>query len=147
MPFIIWGSRGINSHVESGEFFCPNCNAEQEYRLMQSRPFFTIFFIPIFPIGGAQRYVECTQCRQTFYERVLDLSPAAPEERVFGQLFGELATGSSLEMVQSKMEAAGMDADQAAAILERGTQGHVWQCERCGDRYLDTVKRCLRCKA
>ena len=25
MPFIIWGSRGITSHLETGDFYCPRC--------------------------------------------------------------------------------------------------------------------------
>jgi hypothetical protein len=147
MPFIIWGSRGVSSQLDTGDFFCPNCNADCGYRLMQSRPFFTIFFCPIFPIGGAQRYVECVECKQTFFERVLDLSHATPQERLMDQLFAELTTGSSLEMVQRKMEATGMDTEQAAAILERGTSGHTWRCTGCGHRYLDTVKQCLNCNA
>jgi len=68
MPFIIWGWRGVPSQLDVGEFFCPQCNCECEYRLMQSRTFFTIFFIPLIPLGRGERYVECTQCRQTYLE-------------------------------------------------------------------------------
>jgi predicted RNA-binding Zn-ribbon protein involved in translation (DUF1610 family) len=147
MPFIIWGWRGVNKEIDSGAFFCPNCGEECDYRLMQSRPFFTIFFCPVFPVGSAQRYVECAQCGQTYLERVLDMAPPTEEERLIDRLFGELATGSSLETVQRKMEAAGIAPDQAESIVKQGTKGHVWQCDGCGERYLDTVKKCLRCEA
>lgn len=144
MPFIIWGSRGITSTVESGNFFCPNCNTECEYDLKQVRPFFTLFFIPIFPTGDAQRYVECAQCRQTFFERVLE--PPSETDRLVGQLFGELQTGSSVQTVQAKLETMGMSNDQATALVGQMTQGQTWNCQGCGETYLKTVRKCLRCK-
>lgn len=147
MPFIIWGSRGVNSQVEAGDFFCPNCNCECRYRLMESKPFFTIFFIPVFPIGAAQRYVECDQCKQTYLERVLEMGPPSEADRVAGQLLNELATGSSIEFVQRKLEAAGLARDKAIVLLDQLTRGQTWQCNGCAEHYLNAVKKCLRCNS
>lgn len=89
---IIWGSRGITSTLGSGSFRCPGCKRKTDYFHKQVRPFFTIYFIPIFPTGAGQRYVECTRCQNVFYEHVLEgggvqsdnwdreeSAPAAPE--------------------------------------------------------------------
>ena len=147
MPFIIWGSRGITSRLDGGTFFCPHCNQESDYDLMQSRPFFTIFFIPIFPIGGAQQYVQCCQCQLTYQEAVLDMAATNPEDQFLRQVLGELNTGSSLELVQRKIEAAGIASDQARHFIDEMTQGKTWCCDKCGDHYLRAVTQCLRCKA
>ena len=39
------------------------------------REWFTLYFIPVFPIGGKTTYVECEGCRGTFKESVLELEP------------------------------------------------------------------------
>jgi predicted RNA-binding Zn-ribbon protein involved in translation (DUF1610 family) len=146
MPFIIWGSRGITSHLETGDFYCPRCNEQVEYHLKQVRPFFTIFFIPLFPIGSAQRYVECTRCSGQYLEEVLNLAPPTDADRLLGQYFNELQTGSSVETVQTKLEAGGMDTVTAKDIVGQMTQGQTWQCTGCGETYLKGVAKCLRCR-
>ncbi len=146
MPFIIWGWRGVPSQLDAGEFFCPQCNRECEYRLMQSRTFFTIFFLPIIPLGRGERYVECTQCRQTYQEGVLAMTSASAEDRFLGQLVEELNTGTSLELAQRKLETAGIAPDHAQQFLDQLSEGKTWRCDGCGDHYLKVVSQCLRCK-
>ncbi len=51
MPIIIWGSRGLTSTVEDGEFYCPQCDAREEYTLKQVRPSSRCFSFPFFPLG------------------------------------------------------------------------------------------------
>jgi tetratricopeptide (TPR) repeat protein len=59
---------------------CPSCQREVALVPMGSRTWFTLFFIPIFPISGRQRYCECPNCGAQF--------PGAAED-----LRNELATG------------------------------------------------------
>lgn len=54
-----------------GMFRCPNCNTNQKFRLRASRPFLTIYFIPLVPIGGMQEFVQCVQCKSSFEPIVL----------------------------------------------------------------------------
>lgn len=146
MPFIIWGSRGLTSTVESGQFYCPNCDADVDYDLKQVRPYFTLFFIPIFPTGEGQRYVQCAQCQQMFVERVLAMRPGvATAETLFAQLENELRTGSSVQTVEKKLAVAGFRADQVQDIVQRMTGGETWNCPQCGEAYLKEVARCLHC--
>ncbi len=146
MPIIIWGSRGINRTVETGEFYCPACDATEEYQLRQVRPFFTLFFIPIFPIGGADRYVQCLGCRQVFREEVLEYEPPSETERLAAQFFNELRTGTSLDVIQRKMVNQGMTEAQAVKLLDRMCEGRVATC-RCGQRFHPEVTKCSHCGA
>ncbi|MEA2735741.1 MAG: hypothetical protein QOE14_2192 [Humisphaera sp.] len=45
---------------------CPRCNQRADIVGKTYRNWFTIFFIPVFPISGAQRFSQCTQCGAQF---------------------------------------------------------------------------------
>ena len=146
MPIIIWGTRGITSTVEDGEFHCPRCDERNEYKLKQVRPFFTLFFLPIFPIGGAQRYVECGQCGTPFEADVLNYEPPTEAQRMLGRVYEELKTGTSLEVGRHKLVNAGMDADEADKALAAMCEGEPARC-LCGKRFHPSVRQCSECGA
>lgn len=54
-----------------GLFRCPNCGSTQNFRLRASRPFLTLYFIPVLPIGGLQEYVQCSTCKNSFESDIL----------------------------------------------------------------------------
>lgn len=54
-----------------GMFACPTCGTTESFRLRASRPFLTIYFIPLIPIGGLQEYVQCSRCKNSFETDVL----------------------------------------------------------------------------
>jgi hypothetical protein len=146
MPIIIWGSRGLTSHVDQGRFWCPQCEAEREYRLAQTREWFTIYWIPLFPISGAQRYVECRECGGTFHEQVLDKGPPSEGQELQARIYRDLEEGMSLEDAEQGLVKMGMDAEKARAILDDMTGQDVWTCQTCRQRYLKQVRQCSRCK-
>lgn len=45
---------------------CPRCNQRADIVGKVYRNWFTVFFIPLFPIGGAQRFSQCTNCGADF---------------------------------------------------------------------------------
>ncbi|MBV9122914.1 MAG: zinc-ribbon domain-containing protein [Planctomycetes bacterium] len=145
MPFIIWGSRGISSTKEAGDFFCPSCDAEEEYLLKQVRRWFTLYFIPLFPIGAAQRYVQCRGCKQTFKESVLDLKPPTQEDRLLSRAYDQLRSGDSLEEVERMLVKKGMTQGEAQEVLEKMCKGQPRHCPSCGRGYLPTVRKCEHC--
>jgi predicted RNA-binding Zn-ribbon protein involved in translation (DUF1610 family) len=146
MPFIIWGSRGITSTKDRGEFYCPRCNRDRiEYALKSTRPWFTLYFIPLFPVGGSERYVECQRCGGTFREEVLDYEPPTESEQFLGGLFEELEGGASVESVRRKLEKLGMAPDKVEGLVEELTRRKVWMCPVCGNHYLEGVKKCRKC--
>ena len=147
MPIIIWGSRGLTRQLDSGSFYCPNCDRTAEYLLKQVRPWFTLYFIPVFPVGSAERFVECQRCGGTFREQVLDMEPPSESDRFVRRLYNDLLTGSSVESVRDDLVKMGMGRHEAESLVRRLTEGEeVWSCRDCGDHYLKVVKRCTRCR-
>lgn len=72
---IIWGSRGLTSTVETGQFHCPQCETPRTFSLKQVRNFFTLYFIPLIPLNVSGRYVECGSCGGTFAEEITSYDP------------------------------------------------------------------------
>jgi WD40 repeat protein len=63
---LIFGSKSEETPFEAGTFHCPNCQVQCSYRRTSSRRWFTVFFIPVFPLGGANDLTECQTCFQKF---------------------------------------------------------------------------------
>jgi zinc-ribbon family len=146
MPIIIWGSRGLNSTVESGTFHCPACERQREYDLKESRRWFTLYFIPIFPISGTQRYVECQRCGQAFKESVLDYEAPSKTDRILTQVYDDLTDGASLDSLKRKLVQQGMADDEAEDLLVKMCDGQPKQCV-CGQRLHPDVAECSYCGA
>jgi uncharacterized tellurite resistance protein B-like protein len=73
IALIIFGTRGIRSTIEEGNFQCPQCASEQKYKHKKVTQFFTLYFIPLIPISKKGTYVECQKCKNTYIERVLNM--------------------------------------------------------------------------
>ncbi|MCB0652645.1 MAG: TerB family tellurite resistance protein [Saprospiraceae bacterium] len=71
---IIFGTRGVKSTIKEGQFLCPQCANNQKYKHKKVTRFFTLYFIPLIPLGSAGEFVECQGCKGTFIPRVLDYS-------------------------------------------------------------------------
>lgn len=68
---IIFGTRGVSSTKATGNFNCPQCESDRPYRHRKVTQFFTLYFIPLIPLGSKGEYVECGHCKGTFITRVL----------------------------------------------------------------------------
>jgi hypothetical protein len=79
---IIWGSRSMTGTVQSGRFACPRCNGQSPFEEKRVRRWFTLYFLPVFPIGSSGYYVECQACRGTFKPEVLTYSGIKPKAAV-----------------------------------------------------------------
>lgn len=82
---IIFGTRGVKSTMKQGEFLCPQCANNQNYKHKKVTRFFTLYFIPIIPLGKAGEFVECQTCKGTFVPRVLDYKPSSNENEFQSQ--------------------------------------------------------------
>lgn len=69
---IIFGTRGVRSTKATGNFNCPQCEANRGYKHKKVTQFFTLYFIPLIPLGNKGEYVECNHCKGTFITRVLE---------------------------------------------------------------------------
>ncbi len=45
---------------------CPRCRREADIAAKSYRQWFTLFFIPIFPISGSTKFSECSNCHARF---------------------------------------------------------------------------------
>ena len=71
--FIIFGSKTRYTNDKKGAFVCPTCQTLKQYCAKSIQSWFTLFFIPVFPIGGKNDpHVECQQCKRTYYPEVLE---------------------------------------------------------------------------
>ncbi len=78
--FIIFGTRGMTSSVDRGQFFCPICQTNSYYILKSVRRWFTLYFIPCIPLNRVGQYVECQNCRNELNDSVLQIQPQIREE-------------------------------------------------------------------
>lgn len=72
---IIFGTRGITSTKDRGKFFCPHCNAQQDYAHKRVRRFFTLYFIPLIPLNVVSEFIQCARCGGSYREEVLTYNP------------------------------------------------------------------------
>jgi zinc-ribbon family len=74
---IIFGIRVFYRSIGQGAFHCQRCGGDREYRHLAGRRWFTLFFIPVIPLGQAGDHVRCTVCGTRYRMEVLSLPTAA----------------------------------------------------------------------
>lgn len=72
---IIFGTRGVTTTPDRGEFFCPSCGSSQPYALKRVRRFFTLYFLPLIPLEKLGEYIRCDTCSGEFEAGVLQYDP------------------------------------------------------------------------
>ena len=71
---LIWGFKArLKTIGDGGTFHCPHCGVDRAYQFREARRWFTFFWIPIIPLKVLGTFVECTTCKSTYDERVLQL--------------------------------------------------------------------------
>ncbi|MFE2596542.1 TerB family tellurite resistance protein [Streptomyces sp. NPDC057617] len=68
----ICGIRTSWNTVGDGEFFCPDCGGDRNYRRRTGRRRFTVLGVPLLARGLAGPVVECAACHAHFGTDVLD---------------------------------------------------------------------------
>src|SRR4051812_15048569 len=65
---ILFGTRGLSGQDSAPpvDAQCPNCRQQSTIVGKVYRQWFTLFFIPVFPISGKTRMSECTRCKAVF---------------------------------------------------------------------------------
>lgn len=58
---IIFGIKVLLRRMTTILMICRNCNNQAANHLMRRRPFFSLFFIPVIPLGSTY-YLTCTYC-------------------------------------------------------------------------------------
>lgn len=63
---IIYGYRNKEIEMSTGNFHCPKCETQRQYKFKKIVRYFTLFFIPLFPLGTTSQYIECSICGRTY---------------------------------------------------------------------------------
>ena len=73
---IVWGSKNKEKKIGSVPFFCPTCQREGTATHAKLARYFTLYFIPIFPMQTFGEFVRCDACHATFETSILNVSRA-----------------------------------------------------------------------
>lgn len=146
---VIWGSRNRFKKVGSGEFYCPKCQTKRYYERKVAKTYFTLYFIPLFPIRDLGEFVECQTCRVTFKTDVLKLAAPKVVPRltdVMNAARSRLDAGEPVEYLIRDMNIAGLERDMAATMIAGLIGQERKVCPTCSLSYAATVSLCLECK-
>jgi hypothetical protein len=77
LGLIIFGRRTMQRIAAHGTFDCPRCGPQRTYAHKQIKRWFTLYFIPVIPLGIAGEFVECSSCAATYGIEILPSVPAA----------------------------------------------------------------------
>lgn len=70
--FLIMGMKVKLKAIGSGTFHCPRCGGDRQYRRLEARRWFTVFFIPVIPLKHLGTVVQCDSCGGQFSEDALN---------------------------------------------------------------------------
>ena len=80
---IFFGTKGRAIEIDRGQFHCPNCKIEKNYQKKYVQTWFTLYFIPIFPMGEKKNeHIECEECENIYHLDVIDYKPGLNEEEL-----------------------------------------------------------------
>ena len=161
---IIFGAQNKQKITDEGEFHCPYCEAERHYQRKENRMYFSLYFIPLVPMGGGSEIIECTTCHRAFGVDVLsDEGQAFYEEKkkrpesadkpkrqssaayLLNNAEDTLRSGEPLEYVVRDITAAGINFDVAMNAVEPFLRHERAYCENCGLNYISGVEYCKEC--
>jgi len=119
---ILIGTMNLTRTRQTGQFYCPECCGNQGYRLRVRRPFLTVYFIPVVPIGSSQVFVVCDGCRQHWDPSVLS-TDKQQHEAIRSEQFREQALRAAIliVLVDGFISAAEIEAVQRVSrdLLDR----------------------------
>ncbi len=150
---IIFGTRARQSEVGSGEFTCPRCGAKRQYVRKKVNRVFTLYFIPLFPMGTLGEFVECQTCHTTFKPEVIHMkiqqAPPMKAENVLATLMNNaqkrLEEGMPIDFLVRDLTQAGMELDMARKVVDAAISGDRKRCMACGLEYAVSVSTCREC--
>ncbi len=87
---IIFGTRSMESVRSTGIFNCPRCGQSKPYQHKSVNRWFTLYFIPVIPMGSVGTYIRCGQCGATYGEAVLSYDPEGEKRQLYLKLRGLL---------------------------------------------------------
>lgn len=127
----VFGVRTSWTTIGDGDFFCPECGGDRNYRRRTGRRRFTVLGVPVLPRGCTGPVVECAACHSRFGTDALDHPTTARfsamlRDAVHTVALAVLAAGGTssrtvLQTAAANVRAAGFSdctEDQLTAMVE-----------------------------
>jgi uncharacterized Zn finger protein (UPF0148 family) len=147
--FILFGTKTRFKTLSSGQFYCPQCRTRRTYELRLARDYFTLYFIPIFPVHSRGQVVTCTTCGTNFTKEALATPEPVnnPLERMAREARADLDRGTPIEFARQKLINIGLARELVDRTIEQAAGSDRRVCPDDALTYRSTVERCARCGA
>lgn len=145
---IIFGAKPRYKTIDSGEFFCPSCQKSRKYDRKGGKNYFSLYFIPIFPIGDLDEFIECQTCGRSYHPDVLKqkLSKPAPDvARLLNTTRTRLENGYPVEYLLRDLTDDGLEREVALNVVQMAVGSARKVCPNCGLTYASGVLACSGC--
>ena len=147
---IILGTKAKTTTIKTGMFLCPQCRTERRYALKRAKKYFSLYFIPIIPMGDLGEFVECRTCGGTFKPVVLQMNRAEPQSiiaRYLNTIKRRIDQGHPLEYMIRDLTADGLDRDTANNLVNSIAGVGRKQCPQCELTYAYATTTCQECES
>jgi tetratricopeptide (TPR) repeat protein len=137
---ILFGARNImgSDDAQPLQTQCPRCGQATTIVGKSYRQWFTLFFIPVFPIGGKHRFSQCTACNAQFPVSVDELRQrlAGAQQHQTQQaitLYNSLrqSPANSITLNELMLMYASMNEDDQAISAARDIPDALRNSEQC----------------
>ena len=72
---VVIGIKKVGRKLGVGIFACPQCRHDSPYTLKKVSRYFTLYFIPLIPLGKVGESVQCDECGTEFGTDILNQRP------------------------------------------------------------------------
>jgi len=145
---IIFGTTARRKTIGSGQFYCPHCQTQRSYERKQAKRYFTLYFIPLIPMGDLGEFIECQTCHMAFSVDVLKLKPSVKKlslAEMMNRVKGLLDDGMPVEYLIRDLTAAGLDREVALQTVNTHLGEARKHCPDCGLTYSPAIATCTEC--
>lgn len=77
IAIVLFGIKNVGRKLSTGIFACPQCHHDTVYTLKKVSRYFTLYFIPLIPLGKVGEIVQCHECGAEFGADILAQTPQA----------------------------------------------------------------------
>ncbi len=146
---IIFGNKVRYKTLATGQFYCPQCKAKRDYELRQARNWFSIYFIPIFPLNQLGEVVTCLTCGTNFPREVLSVAAPSngPLDRMMREAQADMDGGTPVEMARQKLINTGLSRELVDQVIAQAAGTERKHCPNDNLTYRTSVQRCAQCGA
>ena len=146
---IIFGTRNRFKTISTGQFYCPRCQVQRTYEHKQAKRYFTLYFVPLIPMGDLGEFVECQTCHMTFKLDVLTMKPTpnpVSAIELLNSVKSRLLNGDPVEYIVRDLTAAGIEREVAMSLVTSSIGTARKSCKNCNLSYAADVTVCQECK-